>query len=234
VHYVSTCAGGKISRFAVADVSGHGAGVDEVAQSLRRLMRRYIDTPDQSRFARELNAEFSRVSEGGVFATALLATYFAPTRQLIVVNAGHPRPMIRRAATGAWSVLDAADGDAEGPVRNLPLGIIDPTEYVQFAVTLAPGDEVVIVTDALVEARRVGGGMVGEAGLVDVVRGLPEASGSARAGMVISAIEGIAGGGLDDDVTVVWLRHTGERPRRKGLGEQLAVYGRMLGLTGPI
>mgnify|MGYP001954463689 CR=1 FL=1 len=53
VHYLSGCAGGKILRVAVADVAGHGESVSEVARSLRRLMRRSINTPDQSRLARE-------------------------------------------------------------------------------------------------------------------------------------------------------------------------------------
>ena len=42
VHYLSVCDQGRLSRIALADVSGHGVGVDNVAQSLLGLMHRYI------------------------------------------------------------------------------------------------------------------------------------------------------------------------------------------------
>ena len=35
IHYVSTCGSGRVSRFVVADVSGHGANVGDLAQRLR-------------------------------------------------------------------------------------------------------------------------------------------------------------------------------------------------------
>ena len=40
VHYVSLCGGGLITRLILADVSGHGDSVAELATSLRDLMRR--------------------------------------------------------------------------------------------------------------------------------------------------------------------------------------------------
>ena len=42
-------------------------------------------------------------------------------------------------------------------VRNLPLDIIVPTDYVQFAVKLAKGDLVLLYTDALMESRNANG-----------------------------------------------------------------------------
>ncbi len=52
IHSVSMCGAGRISRFAIADVAGHGAAVGELAHRLRSLMRKYINTLDQTRFAR--------------------------------------------------------------------------------------------------------------------------------------------------------------------------------------
>src|SRR5205809_333204 len=43
VHYVSSCATGRIMRLLVADVSGHGSAVSSVAGQLRALMRRYVN-----------------------------------------------------------------------------------------------------------------------------------------------------------------------------------------------
>ena len=62
LYYISTCGAGRISRFAIADVSGHGDEADAMAQTLLKLMRQYINTPDQSNFAMALNREFLRRS----------------------------------------------------------------------------------------------------------------------------------------------------------------------------
>jgi len=124
IHYVSMCGGGKISRFAVADVSGHGEHVDALAVKLRSLMRRYINTLNQARFARALNEEFGRLAEGGTFATAVLATYYAPKDHLVVVNAGHPSPLWYRSTVGTWQKLVPETARRTDEVANLPLGII--------------------------------------------------------------------------------------------------------------
>src|SRR5437899_58220 len=55
VHYVSSCATGRITRLLVADVSGHGVAVCDVAAQLRTLMRRYVNYLDQTRFVRSMN-----------------------------------------------------------------------------------------------------------------------------------------------------------------------------------
>src|SRR5262245_26580361 len=88
IHYVSSCATGRVTRILVADVSGHGQQVAKVAGSLRTLMRRYVNYIDQSRLVRGLNTEFSGLAGVGSFATAVVATYFSPTEQLVISNAG--------------------------------------------------------------------------------------------------------------------------------------------------
>lgn len=52
VHYVSTCGAGYVTRLALADIAGHGDSVDRLAVALRKLMRKHINTLDQTRFAR--------------------------------------------------------------------------------------------------------------------------------------------------------------------------------------
>ena len=90
VYFVSSCGAGKIARFALADVAGHGVTVGDLGAKLRRLMRKHLNRLDQTRFARDLNKEFATLSREDTFATALLASYFAPTDHLIICNAGHP------------------------------------------------------------------------------------------------------------------------------------------------
>ena len=143
IYYVSNCAAGIISRFVLADVAGHGSVVSSTASGLRDLMRRYINTPDQTKFARALNRRFS--SDAGRFATAVLVSYFAPTDHAIICNAGHPRPLHFSVRTRRWAFVDslspgvlAAGKPRELTAANLPLGVIHPTSYDQFALKLEP------------------------------------------------------------------------------------------------
>ncbi len=240
IHYVSLCAAGRIARFALADVSGHGGEVSDLAVELRGLMRRHINTPDQARFARDLNEAFSRsaVREsigGGRFATAILATYWTPTDHLIVCNAGHPRPLWYRASERRWVVMreEAGLGPGAGEetgIRNLPLGVIDPTDYTQWAYGLERGDLVVMMTDALTEATSPSGEMLGEEGVMGLCEGLDAGRPEGFIEGLLRAVRAFRGGGeLEDDVTVLLLHHNGAEPPKYSLKERVAMVGRMLG-----
>src|SRR4051794_40901162 len=77
VHYVSLCGGGIVTKVILADVSGHGAPVAEVALRLRDLMRRNINRKDQGQLVRGLNRQFTALEGAGHFATAVVLTYLA-------------------------------------------------------------------------------------------------------------------------------------------------------------
>jgi sigma-B regulation protein RsbU (phosphoserine phosphatase) len=238
VYLVSMCGAGNIARIMLADVAGHGTAVSSLGRTLRRLMRKNITTPDQTQLARELNGEFSRSSREGRFATAVLATYFAPTDQLIVVNAGHPPPLWYRADHGTWELLEAPRRETHEisetirvGVSNLPLGIIDPTPYVQFAVPLEPGDLVVFYTDALIETRDRKGEPLGTSGLLDLVRSLDVCAFETLSSSIRNALESLRDGeDSDDDLTVLVLHHNAADPPRLSIGERLRVIGRMMGV----
>ena len=135
---------------------------------LRALMRKNINTKSQTRLVQALNREFGAAAESQLFATAVVATYLATKRTLTICNAGHPRPLWYRAERGEWVWLDK---DLDG-VGNLPLGLDDDSPYHQFTVPLGVGDAVLVYTDALTEAADATGKLLGEDGLLDIVRTL--------------------------------------------------------------
>lgn len=181
VHSISMCGGGHVTRLALADVAGHGESVDGFASVLRMLMRKYMNILDPTRFATALNRELTRDPQAGLFAAALLLTYLAPTRHLIICNAGHARPLRYSARRGSWDVLDLETARACPSLKcsraryhldrlaNLPLGVLEPIEYEQFAVELEDGDVVVLYTDGVTESRDEAGHMLGEHGLLALV-----------------------------------------------------------------
>ncbi len=238
IYYVSNCAAGLITRFVLADVAGHGKIVAATAAGLRDLMRRSINTPDQSRFAKALNKQFTR--ESGRSATAVLVSYFAPTDHAIICNAGHPRPLHYSVSRGAWRFLDADVPDALGAERsgevgasNLPLGVIDPTAYEQFAIRLDRGDLLLLYSDAFLEARGGDGKPWGEEGLLNVTRTATQSGidASRLREQVLAEIARRTGeDSLDDDATMIVLHHNASDPPEQSLGERIVVLGKMLGL----
>ncbi len=232
IHYVSTCGGGNIARFALADVAGHGEGANDLASGLRDLMRRNINRLDQTKFIRRLNRAFSVLANDGRFATALLTTYWAPTDHLLVCNAGHPRPLLRREATGEWIYLHHETPERAENVANLPLGVIHPTDYYQFAIKLSPGDVLLMYTDSLPESRDESGTLLGNEGLVEMVYDLEPSDPPTFCRELLKRLTDYRGGQpADDDTTLMILTHTGTRAPGKSIGEMITIVGKMMGLV---
>ncbi len=208
IHYVSSCATGRITRLLLADVSGHGSGVDSVAVELRNLMRRYVNMIDQRALVRSLNREFGELARDGMFATAVAATYFAPARRLVISNAGHPRPLVFRAREQTWSSIGIESAGEDGPA-NLPLGVLAPTSYDERAIALVEGDLVVFYSDSLIEARNAQGRTLGEEGLVHRLRAIKPGTPEQVARSIVQGLDGLA----DDDVTLVTVPGALETPQ---------------------
>lgn len=237
IHYLSSCSTGRISRMLVADVAGHGDTVAALAKDLRTLMRRYINYVDQSRFVSLMNTEFGKVSDGGRFATAVVATFFAPTSTLVLCNAAHPRPLAFSAKRKQWYVLEArtlggrARAAEQAGGANLPLGIVDDEQYEQFQARTRPGDMVVIYSDSLVEARDERGAFLGEEGLLAIARTLDTAQPVTLARALYDGVRAFTGGKPpDDDVTIMVLRPNGQGTQR-GFGSKLWGQVRFVGMA---
>jgi sigma-B regulation protein RsbU (phosphoserine phosphatase) len=229
---------------ALADISGHGESVDRLAVALRKLMRKHINTLDQTRFARSLNRELAALDQSGRFATAVLATYFAPSRHLILCNAGHGRPLWYSTQHAQWQYLDLESaGDCQTlklskaryhleRLSNLPLGILDPINYQQFAVELGHGDMVVLCTDAITECSDDAGEMLGETGLLALMRQLGSNDRSQIGERLVDAIEARRNGRTAaDDQTLIVLEHSSTGPPRPSLGRTVRTLAKMIGLS---
>jgi sigma-B regulation protein RsbU (phosphoserine phosphatase) len=140
VYYVSSCATGRISRLLLADVSGHGDSVASTAADLRTLMRRFVNRLDHKEFVRLLNDQFTEMSGHGTFATAVVTTFFAPSRRLSLCNAGHPRPLLFRAADNRWTLLGHDEHPEKKGLRNIPLGMFQIGEQGVLRIANLLGD----------------------------------------------------------------------------------------------
>lgn len=227
VHYVSSCATGRITRLLVADVAGHGSQVAATAEQLRTFMRKYVNYLDQSQFVERMNVAFTDADSDGRFATAVVGTYWAPTTQLTVSNAGHPRPVIYEAKKRAWRMLrPAAEGEGGS---NLPLGVNRPTTYDVMTIKLARHDLVLFYSDSLIESRDDTGAMLGENGLVAALNALDMTSPELLIADLLARLrESGVGESWDDDVTVLLIRRN-EMALRTGVLDLLVAGRRFVG-----
>jgi serine phosphatase RsbU (regulator of sigma subunit) len=128
---------------AISDVAGSGWQAAALARRLRAGVRERAaagDSPGQ------LLGHVNRlVSDLGTEMSSLMFLVFTPaTGELRGANAGHPPALIRRTG-GAIERWDAG--------RSLPLGVVDQDPFPEDAITLAPGDAVLLFTDGLLELR---------------------------------------------------------------------------------
>ena len=131
--------------FAVGDVMGHGLqAVEDMAQlrSAGRALAHQGLSPAQV-FA-ELNS-FTRHVSKSRFATMAMAVFDPVAATLSYATAGHPPPLLRRAATGEVISLSDSHGPALGPLVE--------TSFSGASLPIFPGDVLVLYTDGLVERR---------------------------------------------------------------------------------
>jgi len=146
---------------AVADVAGKSIPaailMATFQASLKTLSTAQVALPE---LAANMNRYACQNSQGGLrFTTAFLAEYDPVHRTLHYINAGHNNPILRR-ANGQIERLD---------VGGLPYGIMPEVKYESAAVTLAPGDWLIIFTDGVVEAENAQQEEYGEARLLSVI-----------------------------------------------------------------
>lgn len=192
----------------LADVSGHGASVAPVAVALRDLMRQNINFIKQTHLVAALNTQFENIAATGCFATAVVSTFFSPTKTLSVCNAGHPLPLFRDSSTGLWRSSIA--GTDEESNNNMPIGIVDDGVYRSARLRLQVNDMVLTYTDSLSESRDAVGKMLGTQGVCDIVNSLNSSSPELLIPSLLSAIRNLHTDNLmADDTTVMLLRANG-------------------------
>jgi serine phosphatase RsbU (regulator of sigma subunit) len=83
-----------------------------------------------------------------IFVTGVYLTLDVPTRRVLLANAGHLPPLLRRRDSGSI-------GRVEG--GGTAIGIFEDTEYEQAELVLEPGDTLLLCTDGVVEATDTDG-----------------------------------------------------------------------------
>jgi sigma-B regulation protein RsbU (phosphoserine phosphatase) len=207
VYYVSVCDKRVLSRVVLADVAGHGEAVARISTRLRMLVKKYINTFDQSALMREINEAFYGQNED--YATAVVLSHDCRTGELIFASAGHPPTLWYHARQKEWGWLRERTTDSVKTFEGLPLGLVHGTEYEQTRVRLAGGDLLILYTDGITECANKTDKELGYEGLRDLLRGLPMEPSIATASALVAAVEEFRGSTpCRDDQSVIVLQQT--------------------------
>ncbi|GAA0639894.1 PP2C family protein-serine/threonine phosphatase [Streptomyces thermocarboxydovorans] len=134
-------------RVIVGDVQGKGlAAVETAAVVLGAFREAAYDEPDLVGLGERVERSVARELQGERFVTAILAE-IRGDQEVVLLNYGHPAPLLVR-----------RDGSAEfpePPAYALPLGLSahgadGPRPY---RVTFTPGEQLLLYTDGVTEAR---------------------------------------------------------------------------------
>ncbi|MBN2581398.1 MAG: SpoIIE family protein phosphatase [Pirellulales bacterium] len=183
----------------LADVSGKGISASLLMAKLSAETRFCLASePQPADAVAKLNRIFCGSGWEDRFVTLVLAVLDPQNHEVVFVNAGHLPPILRRGETAAPVAEEIAQ---------LPLGVERATSYEQAAVSLNPGDILVLYTDGITEAMNAADELYGDRRLLVQLTGQP-------------AEVRTLGQGLLDDVR----RFVGARPQSDDLC--LACFGR--------
>jgi sigma-B regulation protein RsbU (phosphoserine phosphatase) len=132
---------------AVGDVSGKGISAALLMASLRASLRGVtLDNPrDFAKLMDKVNRLVYEASASNRYATFFFAAFDPVSRRLECVNAGHNPPILLRGLNGESQTIRL---EADGPV----VGLLPFAPYTEQAMTLEPGDLLLLYTDGISEA----------------------------------------------------------------------------------
>jgi hypothetical protein len=178
----------------IGDASGHGMAAGLLMAIANATLHTAVDVdPRPEPVAAMLNRALLRTGGQRAFLTLFYAVLDLATGTLDHHGAGHPFPLLRRAAGGAVEELGSG---------GLPLGLRPGVEPPAARVTVRPGDLLLLYTDGLAEAVDPAGRAFGFERLAALV-GAGGDAGQVHARIVAAFEAHLAGGPLHDDVSLV-------------------------------
>lgn len=193
-------------RFAIGDVCGTGPAAAAVTGLARHALR--ILAGEGYGIAAVVGRLNRLLLEGGAgtFLTLVHGEIDTaagqPGVRLSLVCAGHPLPLLLRAAGG-----DAPAAPPRPAAEPQPLlGVIDQLTFGAQNVALSPGDLVLCVTDGVTERREEGRLLDDDDGLAGLLAGCAGLSAGAVAARIQRAVSEFGSGPAADDMALLVLR----------------------------
>jgi sigma-B regulation protein RsbU (phosphoserine phosphatase) len=183
----------------IADVSGKGAAASLLMPSLALALRtRARELSGPAAIVKDLDESLKQITNGATFVTIFYARLHATSRTLEYASGGHNPPLLMRARTGAFSLLEEA-----GPI----VGILPEAQFSNTIVPLEQGDVLTLFTDGVTEQENERGEEFSVERLKSVARSKQKESASVTVAEIADAVSAYAGTQEQaDDLTVVVVK----------------------------
>ncbi|MBR9726825.1 SpoIIE family protein phosphatase [Shewanella intestini] len=185
--------------FFLVDITGHGAGPAMLSFTLTQLLNpNQVDwqlTPAE--LMCHLNQHFIDPCDQGTFATVLIGKFNTLSGELILSNAGHPRPVI----------MGPQNASEINMPSHLPVGISKDTQYTNWQSILQPNDRLMIYSDGAYEGHHDTHGMFGMQRLLNICKNTVSLGPSALLAHLQHCLSLWQQGQQQDDISVLLLSH---------------------------
>jgi serine phosphatase RsbU (regulator of sigma subunit) len=193
---------GKIC-LSFGDVAGKGVPgaliMSRMASCVQSTVRHVHDVVEAMK---AINDHMSDGKIEGKFVTFVLCIVDTRNHEVVLSNAGHASPIIRRASGS----VERFDQDLAGPA----IGMMEDYPFESETRKLEPGDMVVITTDGVEEAMNSNGDLYGSDRVLDLVKNGP-AEAEKLGKLLLADVRRHAGGyPQSDDITIMTF---GRNPR---------------------
>ncbi|REK15571.1 MAG: hypothetical protein DWQ37_09270 [Planctomycetota bacterium] len=155
VHFISSCASGRITRMLLADVCAPRPLFAELSAAFRWLMARYINSISQARLAEEVHGQIRSFWDRGALTTTVMGTFFSPTRSLSLWNAGHPPPLVYRHSRRSWHLLRRTDAPRVS-ASDAAIPLVSKDETQKFSERLEKDDLILCYSNTVAECASEG------------------------------------------------------------------------------
>ena len=199
--------------FTVGDVSGKGVPSALFMAVTKTLIKSRASSDfSPASIVTHINDELSRDNESCMFVTLYVAILDLRSGEMVVTNAGHNPPLIkRRGGTVEWL------RHRHGPV----VGAMPGIAYGQDSVQLERGDTVLLYTDGVTEADDGSGNLFGEERLERALADEGDLSLEPLLHALRSVVQGFEGDEQADDITLLGIRYMGRRSQ--GVSPELVI-----------
>jgi serine phosphatase RsbU (regulator of sigma subunit)/anti-sigma regulatory factor (Ser/Thr protein kinase) len=188
----------------VGDVTDKGVPAALVMATTRSILRSVAERQESPGKVLEIaNNQLCPDIPPNMFVTCLYALVDPASGLIRYANAGHNVPYLR-----------TKDGVVEMRARGMPLGLMPDMTYDEKETHLAPGENVILYSDGLVEAHNPKGEMFGFPRLRDLLV-MPQC-GNALIACLVDELQAFTGPEWEqeDDVTFVTLERLSTAPER--------------------
>jgi len=178
----------------IADVVGKGVPAALFMANVQATVRAYAsESVSPAWLCEKVNSVVCANITAEKFVTLFYGILDANQKTMQYTSAGHPRPILKNAS---GEVTQLENGGAV-------LGVFPNWKYEDSVVQLAPGDQLMLFTDGIMEAAKPNGEQFGAEGLIRLLKTLADEPSSKLNAKLLTGVKSFCDSQLEDDATLI-------------------------------